>query len=107
IFQLFRIISMALFLLVQTLEVSLMSPLFDNKNPAAELLFAPSTLSREACRQKGLATANVPPVCVLEPGRRHCTLKPLGTATQVGLKFPLPFLLNPIRTSLFAAILVL
>ena len=84
-----------------------MPPLFDNKNPAAELMFAPSALSREARRQKGLATANVPPVCVLDSGRRHCTPKPLGTATQVGVKFPLPFLPNPIRTSLFTAILVL
>src|SRR5262249_5717341 len=45
--------------------------------------------------------------CVLDSGRRHCTPKPLGTATQVGVKFPLPFLPNPIRTSLFTAILVL
>lgn len=44
-----------------------MPPLLDNKNPTANSVFAPSALLREARRQKGLATANVPSVCVLDP----------------------------------------
>jgi hypothetical protein len=44
-----------------------MPPLLDNKNPTAKSVFAPSALLREARRQKGLATANVPSVCVLDP----------------------------------------
>ena len=44
-----------------------MPPLFDNKNPAAASVFAPSALLREARRHKNLADVNVPPVCVLDP----------------------------------------
>ena len=44
-----------------------MPPLLDNKNPAAKSVFAPAALLREARRQKGLATANVPSICVLDP----------------------------------------
>ena len=44
-----------------------MPPLLDNKNPAAASVFVPSALLREARRQKGLATTNVPSVCVLDP----------------------------------------
>lgn len=44
-----------------------MPPLLDNKNPTAKSVFAPSALLREARRQKGLAAANVPPVCILDP----------------------------------------
>jgi uridine phosphorylase len=44
-----------------------MPPLLDNKNPAATSVFVPSALLREARRQKGLATINVPSVCVLDP----------------------------------------
>ena len=44
-----------------------MPPLLDNKNPAAKSVFAPSALLREARRQKGLATASVPSICVLDP----------------------------------------
>ena len=44
-----------------------MPPLLDNKNPAAKSVFAPSALLREARRQKGLAAASVPSVCVLDP----------------------------------------
>ena len=44
-----------------------MPPLLDNKNPAAKSVFEPSALLREARRQKGLATVNVPPVCILDP----------------------------------------
>jgi uridine phosphorylase len=42
-------------------------PLLDNKNPTAKSVFEPSALLREARRQKGLATVNVPSVCVLDP----------------------------------------
>jgi purine-nucleoside phosphorylase len=44
-----------------------MPPLLNNKNPAAKSVFSPSALLREARRQKGLATANVPSICVLDP----------------------------------------
>ena len=44
-----------------------MPPLFDNKNPKAKSVFVASALLREARRQKGLATVNVPPICVLDP----------------------------------------
>jgi purine-nucleoside phosphorylase len=44
-----------------------MPPLLDNKNPAAISVFAPSALLREARRQKGLPTAGVPSICVLDP----------------------------------------
>ena len=44
-----------------------MPPLFDNKNPAAASVFLPSALLREARRQKGLATVNVPSICILDP----------------------------------------
>jgi len=42
-------------------------PLLDNKSPTAKSVFDPSALLREARRQKGLATANVPSICVLDP----------------------------------------
>lgn len=42
-------------------------PLLDNKYPDAASVFEPAALLREARRQKGLATANVPPVCILDP----------------------------------------
>ena len=44
-----------------------MPPLLDNKNPTAKSVFAASALLREARRQKGLATASVPSICVLDP----------------------------------------
>jgi uridine phosphorylase len=44
-----------------------MPPLLDNKHPAAASVFQPKALLREARRQKGLATVDVPPVCVLDP----------------------------------------
>ena len=44
-----------------------MPPLLDNKNPSVKSVFEPSALLREARRQKGLATVNVPPVCILDP----------------------------------------
>src|SRR5262245_9896981 len=42
-------------------------PILDHKDPAAPSVFAPQALLREARRQKGLATVEVPPVCILDP----------------------------------------
>jgi uridine phosphorylase len=42
-------------------------PLSDNKNPSSPSVFLPAALLREARRQKRLATADVPEVCVLDP----------------------------------------
>jgi uridine phosphorylase len=41
--------------------------LLEKKNPLAKSVFEPSALLREARRQKGLATENVPAVCILDP----------------------------------------
>ena len=43
------------------------SPLLDNKHTASPSVFVPSALLREARRQKELAVADVPPVCILDP----------------------------------------
>jgi hypothetical protein len=45
----------------------MMPPLLDNKNSAAPSVFVASALLREARRQKGLADASVPAVCILDP----------------------------------------
>ena len=42
-------------------------PLSDNKNPSSPSVFLPTALLREARRQKGLATVDVPAVCILDP----------------------------------------
>jgi len=42
-------------------------PLLDNKNPSAKSVFAPAALLREARRQKGLTSASIPSICVLDP----------------------------------------
>ena len=42
-------------------------PILDNKHPGAPSVFAPAALLREARRQKGLAVANVPQLCILDP----------------------------------------
>lgn len=42
-------------------------PILDNKHPKSPSVFEPSALLREARRQKGLLTADVPPICVLDP----------------------------------------
>ena len=42
-------------------------PILDQKDPKAASVFAPAALLREARRQKGLAFASVPPVCILDP----------------------------------------
>ncbi|MBS0641592.1 MAG: nucleoside phosphorylase [Proteobacteria bacterium] len=44
-----------------------MPPLFDNKNPDAPSVFAPAALLREARRQKGIPTVDVPRICILDP----------------------------------------
>jgi uridine phosphorylase len=58
-----------------------MSPLARSRNPAAPSVFQPSALLREARRQKGLATVDVPSVCVLDPdGDIVRTLRRTGRA---------------------------
>ena len=42
-------------------------PILDNKHVASPSVFAPAALLREARRQKGLASVEVPSVCVLDP----------------------------------------
>jgi uridine phosphorylase len=42
-------------------------PIVDNKDPDAASVFEPAALLREARRQKGLAAADVPPMCILDP----------------------------------------
>src|SRR3954470_20215031 len=44
-----------------------MPSILDNKNTAAPSVFRPSALLREARRQKGLASIDVPPICILDP----------------------------------------
>ena len=45
----------------------MMPSILDDKNTSAPSVFLPAALLREARRQKGLATTNVPPVCILDP----------------------------------------
>ncbi len=42
-------------------------PLLANKHTDSPSVFIPSTLLLEARRQKGIAAAAVPPVCILDP----------------------------------------
>jgi uridine phosphorylase len=42
-------------------------PLLNNKNASAASVFRPAALLREARRQKGIPTINVPAVCILDP----------------------------------------
>src|SRR5260370_2818237 len=42
-------------------------PILDNKRTSMPSVFAPQALLREARRQKGLDTLEVPPVCILDP----------------------------------------
>src|SRR5260370_37617361 len=44
-----------------------MPPLLDNKNSSSPSVFRPAALLREARRQKGIPTINVPAVCILDP----------------------------------------
>jgi uridine phosphorylase len=43
------------------------SPLLDRKNPNAPSVFVPAAMLREARRQKRLAVADLPKVCILDP----------------------------------------
>jgi len=45
----------------------MMPSILDNKNTLAPSVFLPAALLREARRQKGLATVDVPSVCILDP----------------------------------------
>jgi uridine phosphorylase len=45
----------------------MMSSILEKKNTSAPSVFLPAALLREARRQKGLATVDVPPVCILDP----------------------------------------
>ncbi len=61
-----------------------MPPLLDNKDPAAPSVFVASALLREARRQKGLAPASVPSICILDPdGDLVRGLKSAGRAQRV------------------------
>lgn len=42
-------------------------PILENKRPDAPSVFAPAALLREARRQKNLAVADVPRICILDP----------------------------------------
>jgi uridine phosphorylase len=44
-----------------------MPAILHNKHTSAPSIFLPAALLREARRQKGLATVDVPPVCILDP----------------------------------------
>ncbi|HWM82530.1 MAG TPA: nucleoside phosphorylase [Pseudolabrys sp.] len=44
-----------------------MTSIRDDKDTTAPSVFQPAALLREARRQKGLATVEVPPVCILDP----------------------------------------
>lgn len=43
------------------------APILENKSPSSPSIFSPTALLREARRQKRLAAADVPPVCVFDP----------------------------------------
>jgi len=61
------------------------APILTNKRHAAPSAFTPENLLREARRQKGLATASVPEVCVLDPdGDMVRRLRTAGRARQDG-----------------------
>src|SRR3954447_76754 len=42
-------------------------PILDHKDPDAPSVFTPVALMREARRQRGLPSVDVPPVCILDP----------------------------------------
>lgn len=44
-----------------------MASILDNKHPTSPSVFQPTALLREARRQKGLPTIDVPAVCILDP----------------------------------------
>ena len=60
------------------------APLLENKSPGSPSVFSPSALLREARRQKRLATADMPPVCILDPdGDILRRLKSFGEAKRL------------------------
>lgn len=60
------------------------APILENKSPTSPSVFSPLALLREARRQKGLAVADVPPVCILDPdGDILRRLKNAGDATRL------------------------
>ena len=44
-----------------------MAEILDNKHPSSPSVFRATALLREARRQKGLSTVDVPIVCILDP----------------------------------------
>jgi hypothetical protein len=44
-----------------------MAEILDNKHPSSPSVFRATALLREARRQKGLSTVDVPTVCILDP----------------------------------------
>jgi uridine phosphorylase len=52
--------------MARRIELSL-PPILDDKDPNSPSVFLPESLLREARRQKGLATAAVPRLCILDP----------------------------------------
>jgi uridine phosphorylase len=44
-----------------------MPPILENKRPSSPSVFVPTALMREARRQKGLASTDVPSICILDP----------------------------------------
>ena len=48
-------------------QSSARAPIIENKSPAAPSVFSPGALLREARRQKGIPTVDVPAVCILDP----------------------------------------
>ncbi len=60
-------------------------PILDNKDPDVPSVFEPTALLREARRQKGLVSIDVPPVCILDPdGDIVRRLKSSGQAKRFG-----------------------
>ena len=60
-------------------------PILDNKYTSSESVFAPSTLLREARRQKAMVDVEVPPVCIFDPdGDLVRRLRQSGTAKPFG-----------------------
>jgi uridine phosphorylase len=59
-------------------------PILEDKHPDAPSVFEPVALLREARRQKGLATVDVPPICILDPdGDIARRLKKSGEAKRL------------------------
>lgn len=81
------------------------APILSEKHYEARSVFTPENILREARRQKGLATAAVPAVCVLDPDGdivRHLT----GTAMTRGRAITLSCTSRPSKASTLALSLV-